>query len=373
MPGVYISVPFCEQKCTYCNFASGVFSANLLPRYIEAVAAEIRSAAFSEPPDTLYLGGGTPSLLLPEQLRTLLAALPPGSWREATIEASPLTISREKSAAWAALGINRVSLGVQSFYTREASATGRKHTAGDVAREVEILRQAGITNINIDLIAGLPHQTEEFWRESLDWVRQLGPPHVSVYMLEVDDDSRLGHELQAGGARYGAAAVPGDEQITQFYEIAVEQLRQMSILRYEISNFAKPGLESAHNLKYWTMQPYLGFGADAHSFDGRRRWQNVESPAEYVARFDAGQSVHTSIDEFHPQRRAEERMFTGLRLSSGVQPTSGESEMYARPIREFRERGWLDQDSDGRLRLTPSGILFSNDVFQGFIADPVAT
>jgi oxygen-independent coproporphyrinogen-3 oxidase len=349
-----------------------VFSANLLAPYAEAVAAEIRAAEFSEPPDTLYLGGGTPSLLAPEQLKTLLAALPSRSWREATIEASPLTISPEKAAAWAALGINRVSLGVQSFVTREASATGRKHTAEDVAREVEILRQASIANINIDLIAGLPHQTAESWRESLGWVRRIDPPHVSVYMLEVDDDSRLGHELQSGGARFGAIDVPSDERITQFYELAVDGLRQMSIPRYEISNFAKPGWESVHNLKYWTMQPYLGFGADAHSFDGRR-WRNVESPAEYVARFDARQTVHTGIEEYDPQRRAEERMFTGLRLSSGVQATPLELETYAGPIADFRARGWLDLDSTGRLRLTPTGILLSNEVFEAFVSDPVAT
>jgi oxygen-independent coproporphyrinogen-3 oxidase len=143
-------------------------------------------------------------------------------------------------------------------------------------------------------------------------------------------------------------------------------------LRYEISNFALAGAESAHNLKYWTMQPYLGFGSDAHSFDGRRRWRNVESPAEYVARFDAGQGVRAGIEEFDPRRRAEERMFTGLRLSRGVQATAAELAAYAGPIREFGARGWLEQESGGLLRLTPSGILFSNEVFQAFLSDPVA-
>jgi len=147
----------------------------------------------------------------------------------------------------------------------------------------------------------------------------------------------------------------------------------MSIPRYEISNFARSGRESAHNLKYWTMQPYVGFGADAHSFDGRRRWQNVESPAEYVARFDAGQSVHAGIEEFDPERRAEERLFTGLRLSTGGQPTTSEQELYAAPIQDFRTRGWLDLDASGQLRLTPSGILFSNEVFEAFVSAPAAS
>lgn len=368
--GVYISIPFCEQKCTYCNFASGVFSANLLPRYIDAVAAELRAAEFDSPPDTLYLGGGTPSLLSWEHLSQLLAALPSHAWTEATIEASPGTISPGKAANWAALGINRVSLGVQSFVAREAAASGRKHTAESVAADVAILRQAGIANINIDLIAGLPHQTGQSWRESLGWVRRLEPPHVSVYMLEVDDDSRLGHEMRSRGARYGAGDVPDDSQIAEFYDLAAEELRQLSIFRYEISNFARPGCESAHNLKYWTMQPYLGFGADAHSFDGRRRWQNVESPAAYVARFEAGQTVRLETEEYDPQRRAEERLFTGLRLAAGVQATPQDLKTNAEPIHDSIARGWLEADASGWLRLTPTGILFSNEVFQALLAEP---
>ena len=212
----------------------------------------------------------------------MLAAVPGRPWKEATLEAAPGTITPEKAAVWQASGINRVSLGVQSFVQEEIAATGRKHTAEIVVSDIEMLRQAGIANYNIDLIAGLARQTMASWRESLDWIERLAPPHVSVYMLEVDDDSRLGREKLLGGVRYGAETTPSESETAEMYEFAVERLEALGIRRYEISNFARPGFESIHNLKYWRFEPYVGFGADAHSFDGAWRWQNVESPAEYV-------------------------------------------------------------------------------------------
>jgi len=196
------------------------------------------------------------------------------------MEAAPGGITQEKAAAWRHVGINRVSLGVQSFNTRELARTGRKHTAEIVEHEIGVLHAAGISNFNIDLIAGLPGQTLESWGRSLELVEQLVAPHVSVYMLEVDEDSRLGAEVMAFGKRYGAPDIPSDDQIADFYEVAVERLARAGIARYEISNFARPGFESRHNLKYWRREPYLGFGADAHSFDGAWRWQNPESIEE---------------------------------------------------------------------------------------------
>jgi oxygen-independent coproporphyrinogen-3 oxidase len=358
MPGVYVSYPFCAQKCTYCNFASGVFPRELEAKYLGALRAELRAAAWPWIPDTLYLGGGTPSQMDPQALGELLAGIP-GSphgekWSEATMEASPGTITAEKAAAWARAGINRVSLGVQSFVTRELARTGRKHTAEIVEREVALLGEAAIESINLDLIAGLPGQTRASWSESLDWVERLGTPHVSVYMLEVDQDSRLGREILAGGARYGAAGVPSDDDIADFYEIAVERLTRMGIERYEISNFARPGFESRHNLKYWRREPYLGFGADAHSFDGVMRWQNPESAAEYAAGFPAPQRV--------PADPKSEKFFLGLRLREGVQ--SGE---FPDVIGRFEREGLLEC-SGGRVRLTPRGVLLSNEVFAEFVA-----
>ncbi len=364
MAGVYISYPFCAQKCTYCNFASGVFPREMEPKYIEALRAEIRAVQWPWTPETVYLGGGTPSQIDPAALASVLAEIPRSKsgprWREATIEAAPGGLTREKIAAWAAAGINRVSLGVQSFIKSELARTGRKHKAEIVEHEVAMLREAGIESINIDLIAGLPGQTEASWKESLDWVERLGAPHVSVYMLEVDEDSRLGLEILQQGPRYGASDVPNDDAIADFYEIAVERLRSIGIERYEISNFARPGFESIHNLKYWKREPYFGFGADAHSFDGTMRWQNPEAASAYTAGFP--QPHRTPADP------ASERFFLGLRLSEGI---SWEGQPFGNVVRRFTSDGLLE-NSAGRIRLTSRGVLLSNEVFAEFIAAPTA-
>ncbi len=198
MGGVYIAYPFCAQKCTYCNFASGVFPRERERRYVEALIEDVRGHTWEWRPETVYLGGGTPGNMTPDDLRALLDAIPGRPWLEATIEAAPGGITGEQARHWADCGINRVSLGVQSFVEKEIRRTGRKHTAETVAAEMGLLRGGGIGNINIDLIAGLSGQTEASWRESLDWIERLEPEHVSVYMLEVDEDSRLGKEMLAG-------------------------------------------------------------------------------------------------------------------------------------------------------------------------------
>jgi oxygen-independent coproporphyrinogen III oxidase len=357
VPGVYVSYPFCAQKCTYCNFASGVFPRALEERYRLAIADEIRAHRWQWQPETVYLGGGTPSSLLPDELASIFAAIPGRPWLEATMEAAPGTITPEKARAWAALGINRVSLGVQSFVEAEIRRTGRRHTAAIVAAELAVLRDAGIPNCNIDLIAGLSGQTTASWRESLDWIERLAPPHVSVYMLEVDEDSRLGKERLLGGVRYGAADVPDDDQTADFYEFAVERLAGLAVRRYEISNFALPGCESRHNLKYWTLEPYVGFGADAHSFDRAMRRQNPESIEDYLA--------HTPASA-EPGDPSHERFFVGLRLSAGIRPSGEEWERFRQPIQRFVAQGLLES-ADGILRLTNRGVMLSNEVFQEFL------
>ena len=222
-----------------------------------------------------------------------------------------------------------------------------------------LLREAGIANINIDLIAGLAGQTAASWQQSLDWIERLQPPHVSVYMLEVDDDSRLGHEILLNGKRYGARQVPSDDLTAEMYEIAVARLKSMGILRYEISNFARPGFESKHNLKYWRLEPYYGFGADAHSFDGARRWQNVETVQEYI------ESNHPAAPST-AANHAEEKFFVGLRLAEGVRLNTAEWTLYDQPIRRFLDAGLLETEN-GTLRLTDRGVLLSNEVFQEFL------
>ncbi|MBN9657684.1 MAG: radical SAM family heme chaperone HemW [Acidobacteria bacterium] len=359
MAGVYISWPFCAQKCTYCNFASGVFPRELEQQYLDALTREIRSTIWRWTPETVYLGGGTPASMDPAGLAAILSQVPGGTWTEATIEAAPGAISREQAQSWIRLGLNRVSLGVQSFVETELRRTGRRHTAANVAEDIAMLRSEGLSEVNIDLIAGLPGQTARGWSSSLDHVESLDVPHVSVYMLEVDEDSRLGKELLLGGVRYGAMDVPGEQQIVECYEQAAERLAEMGLQRYEISNFARPGSESLHNLKYWQLEPYLGFGADAHSFDGRLRWQNVESPAEYVNATDPRLSSVEAI-------LAEERFFVGLRLMKGIQPSPDEWAEHRAVIDQFVTDGLLATDGQ-TLRLTPRGILLSNEVFEEFI------
>jgi len=359
MPGVYISYPFCAQKCTYCNFASGVFPAELERDYLAALCSEIAAEDWPWQPETIYLGGGTPSRMQLADLDRILAAIPGRPWREGTIEVAPGGLTQEQADAWVRAGLNRVSLGVQSFVRRELARTGRKHTAEIVAGEISMLRAAGLTNINIDLIAGLPGQTAASWRESLAWIEKLATPHVSVYMLEVDEDSRLGNEVLFNGKRYGAPDVPSGDLMAELYETAVAELERLGIRRYEISNFARPGFESLHNLKYWRLEPYIGFGADAHSFDGSLRSQNIESASEYV-RAKSPRLGST------PANRAEERFFVGLRLSDGIRPDADEWTRFEGPIQHFISAGLLASDGE-KLRLTDRGVLLSNEVFAEFI------
>ncbi|MEN6608726.1 MAG: radical SAM family heme chaperone HemW [Bryobacteraceae bacterium] len=363
MPGVYISYPFCRQKCTFCNFASEVYSRALEARYVAALRAEIQRHPWRWQPETLYLGGGTPGDIDPAVLETILALVPGYPWGEATVEAAPGSITRKKAHEWRRLGINRISLGVQTFVRAEIARTGRRHTAEIVRDEIELLRDEGITNFNIDLIAGLPGQTPESWSESLDWIERLRPPHVSVYMLEIDDDSRLGREMRRGGSRYGAPDAPSEETTVTLYEMAVERLQAAGIERYEISNFAVPGHESRHNLKYWRIEPYVGFGADSHSFDGEIRRQNAETASEYVTRTERSESPCIAES---PAKPDEERFYVGLRQTAGIRLHPDDWQRFETTIRRFADQGLVEAKGD-TLRLTPRGILFSNEVLQEFI------
>src|SRR5215813_7018723 len=276
--GIYISVPFCRSKCSFCNFASGGFSREKMQRYVDRLQYDIDNAAslaqslgvaLESRADSIYLGGGTPSTLSSEQLRQIFNAvrsnfeLEPNC--EITVECAPGTLTSEIVDALVTCGVNRVSLGVQSFIDKEAAAVGRLHTRAQTLADIDHLRAAGIYNINVDLIAGLPYQTSASWHESLKQAVDSGVPHVSVYILEVDEDSRLGRELIAGGTKYHAHHVPDADLAADLYLEAIEFLDQNGIRQYEISNFARLGCESKHNLKYWKRQPYIGFGVDTHS------------------------------------------------------------------------------------------------------------
>ncbi|MGC2791072.1 MAG: radical SAM family heme chaperone HemW, partial [Candidatus Sulfotelmatobacter sp.] len=330
--GIYISVPFCRTKCSYCNFASDVFSRAVFERYVDRVCADIGNAPqvaaevggqMERAVDSIYLGGGTPTLLEAKQLERVFRAVrsqfevQPNA--EVTVECAPGTLKPAVVDSLLRCGVNRVSLGVQSFVDPEAAAVGRLHTRAAVLEEVARLRAAGITNINIDLIAGLPHQTSESWESSLAETIATGAGHMSVYMLEVDEDSRLGRELLAGGTRYHAHFVPDEEAVTDFYLEACERLASAGIAQYEISNFAREGFESRHNLKYWARQPYFGFGLDAHSMLTSAtpeiesvRFASTDSLENYT-----GGSIlqRTSISR---REAIEESFFLGLRLTQGI-------------------------------------------------------
>lgn len=359
MPGVYISYPFCQQKCSFCNFASDVGSPELRECYHAALLEELDAYAWPWLPETVYFGGGTPSLMPAKLLAELMKRIPAGRLKEVTIECAPGTFTREAVRAWRASGMNRVSLGVQSFLPEELRLTGRRHTAAQVQQDLQTLRSEGITNINCDLIAGLPEQTTGSWEASLDWIEFLQVPHVSVYIFESDEESRLGKELSLGGVRYGAARMPSEETTAALYERAVDRLAEVSLPRYEISNFARPGFESRHNLKYWQLEPYVGFGLDAHSYDGQMRWSNPDSLPEYLS------SLHAPRERMSTDQ-AEEHFFVGLRLKNGIEPTAAEWTRFAGPIEKWTAIGMLERQGS-RLRLSSAGVLLSNEIFQEFV------
>jgi oxygen-independent coproporphyrinogen III oxidase len=384
--GVYISVPFCRSKCTYCNFASGVFSAAQMGRYVERLGEDMRAfrgfatqagAEMAEPMDSIYLGGGTPSLLPPEELKKLFFTLRQEfkvvPRAEVTVECAPGTLTDDIIQALATRGVNRVSLGVQSFVDKEAASVARLHTREKTLDDIARLRKAGISNINVDLIAGLPHQTRESWEYSIEQAIEAGVPHVSVYMLEVDEDSRLGRELIAGGAKYHAHFVPDDDLTAEFYETACARLIAAGIEQYEISNFARSGFESRHNLKYWTRQPYIGFGVDAHSMLPAQGAESVRlATTDDYDRFLV--APEWKVSPVGREQALEESFFLGLRLNRGVDlgrlrdEFGSISGQYAAAISELVVEGLLRQSGEN-LGLTPRGRLLSNEVFERFIAD----
>jgi putative oxygen-independent coproporphyrinogen III oxidase len=377
--GVYVQVPFCQTKCTYCNFHTGVFSKELYAPYVQAICREIaehhrllNENGIEDVPeavvDTLYFGGGTPSLLEPSSLAQMIEAIRasiPSQFAEVTLEADPETISSEKAAAWRDAGFNRVSMGAQSFEDRELRAAGRMHRRADVFRATQILRDAGFVNLSFDLIAGLPHQAARTWKESVEQLLRLRPEHVSVYMMEIDEGSRLGLEVLQGGERYSAKALPSDDAMADFYEHACRQLAAAGYRHYEISNWALPGFESRHNLKYWRRQPYFGFGAGAHSFNGTQRWANAHDPTIYANAILKGLFHVEQLERVTHGQALEEELFLGLRQLGGIDLGGIESKYGARlrpRVEELLAQGLVEWDGP-RLRLSPDRLTVSNEVF----------
>lgn len=387
--GLYFSIPFCRSKCTYCNFASGVFPASDHARYVDRLIEDLAGAGawaqrvgvtLPRTVDTIYLGGGTPSLLEPELFSRLFAAVRAEfdiiSEAEITVECAPGQIAEATIKAMCAAGVNRVSLGVQSFVDREAAVSGRLHNRSIVLDDIHRLRAAGIANINVDLISGLAGQTPASWEESLRVLIDCCVPHASVYMLEVDEDSRLGREMLARGSRYYAGLVPSDTAIAEMYTSAIERLAQAELDQYEISNFSHPGLRSRHNQRYWLRRPYLGIGLDASSAlsgcDSVRAPVLRSTTTSNLKDYLAG-SGQPELNWVSPAQQHEEAWFLGLRLNSGVDLQSIEREFgpdavapALDAVARLAEDGLVERRDD-TVALTARGRLLSNDVFQEFL------
>jgi oxygen-independent coproporphyrinogen III oxidase len=402
--GVYISVPFCKAKCTFCNFASGAFGAERMQQYVERLCEEIRrsqaaaqniAAVLPRTADTIYFGGGTPSLLSATQFRLIFQQLRGGfdlaGDAEITLECAPGQLSDETLDELLQQGMNRISFGVQSFVDRETAAVGRLHTEQQCEAELAHVRAAGVEEINIDLIAGLPHQTAQSWRYSVEQAIASGAPHLSVYMLEVDDESRLGREMLEQGTRYGASSVPSEDETADWYQQACSAFRAAGVKQYEISNFARPGHPSRHNLKYWQRQPYIGFGLDAHSMlltdTGAVRFANTSDLDEYLGNAAStpfrllefsSNSASLQPNVIGRDEAFEESLFLGLRLNEGVDLNHLRNQFGndllddAMPaLLEVRDAGLLELDSD-KVRLTPHGRLVSNEVFNRLLISSAA-
>ncbi|MGH9326245.1 MAG: radical SAM family heme chaperone HemW [Terriglobia bacterium] len=385
--GVYVQVPFCASKCSFCNFSSGVVPSSVFDGYTEAIEAEVsrlrkpsselRPEVLQLPVDSLYFGGGTPSLLatgrLERVLRRLRESLQFHGTAEVTLETTPASADEAFLGKIIALGFNRLSIGAQSFDDKELKCVGRLHSAHDTVSQVERARRAGFGNISLDLLAGLPYQSLESWCKSLEETARLRPEHISVYLLEVDEKSRLGSEVLGHGKLYHAEAVPDEEFLADAYEVARGFLLREGYHQYEISNFARPGYESRHNQKYWQFEPYLGLGAGAHSFDGYSRWSNEAAPNAYEAKIKREEWPVTGFHSLTTTEQVEEFFFLGLRQRRGVN-LAGARERWGgdflswwqAKITRLEQEGWMVEEN-GWVRLSERACLVSNEIFQEFL------
>lgn len=389
LSGIYVQIPFCESKCSFCNFSSSVERAGVFHAYCDSVLREIERltedysrlgiepAFLANPVDTVYVGGGTPAIVGAEDLSSLVAAIRRrlrfADSLEFTLETTPGSADAEFLHRARTMGINRLSIGAQSFCDPELKAVGRLHSADETCALVRNARASGFTNISIDLIAGLPHQTKTSWQASLHTLAELRPEHVSIYIFEIDEKSRLGREVLQHGTRYHAEEVPGEEFMAEAYETAREFLISNGYAQYEISNFAFPGCESLHNRKYWRLEPYIGLGAGAHSFDGTHRWSNAISAEEYSQRIAQGESPVAEFRSLAESEQVEEFFFLGLRQSEGIDLQTARARWGAERVNRWEEivssllREGRLESRGARIVMPESAYLVSNEIFQEFL------
>lgn len=372
--GLYVHIPFCSSRCSYCDFATGLYQGELAERYVRAIVQEIQATRYAEPAvDTIYFGGGTPSLLAPAQLERILIALHDrfeiDKASEITLEINPGSATLEKLREFRRLGVNRASFGAQTFDDAELAKLGRSHTALDALRTFEDLRTCGFGNVSFDLIAGLPRQTLDGWQRNIEQALELRPEHLSFYLLEVHSGTPLAEHI-----RRGLQPVPDDDLAGVMYEWMLERASQAGYEHYEISNLCRTGFHSQHNIKYWTAAPYYGFGCSAHSYDGQNlRWSNHRDVLKYVEMIEGCTSPIVDEQQLSNTDVRAEALFLGMRLMQGVD-LRRYRESYGVDLRDehgedldrFCEAGLLEFDGD-LVRLTRTGALLSNEVFAAFV------
>jgi oxygen-independent coproporphyrinogen-3 oxidase len=372
--GLYVHIPFCSSRCSYCDFATGLYQSELAERYVCGLLNEIRAWQHrSEIVDTIYFGGGTPSLLAPAQLERILASLYErfkiANGPEITLEINPGSATPEKLRAFRSLGVNRASFGAQTFDDTELAKLGRSHNSADTLRTFAELRDAGFANVSFDLIAGLPGQTLEGWQRNIKQALELAPEHLSFYLLEVHSGTPLAEHI-----RRGIQPQPDDDLAGVMYEWMLEQAVAAGYEHYEISNLCRPGFHSRHNVKYWTAAPYYGFGCSAHSYDGdTRRWSNQRDVLKYVEMIESGASPVVEEQQLAPTDVRAEALFLGMRLMQGVDLRRYRESFgvdlrdeHADDLDRFCKAGLVELDGD-LIRLTRTGALLSNEVFAAFV------
>jgi oxygen-independent coproporphyrinogen III oxidase len=371
--GLYIHIPFCGAICAYCNFNRGLHDGTLAARYVDALERDIRQQADQARADTVYFGGGTPSLLPPEDIGRLIAACRESFTladdAEITLETNPETVTVARMEAYASAGVNRISMGAQSFRDDELKRLGRVHDAARIRDAFARTRQAGFDNISLDLMMWLPRQTIHDWMESIDGLLELRPEHASIYLLELYPNAPLREDM----ARAGWSQAPEDDA-ADMYLRGFERLDAAGYRQYEISNVARDGRMSRHNLKYWRDGEWMAFGCGAHGTRDGRRWRVVSGTEDYIQRIQTGAGTAAEIRVLSEEERLEEMLFTGLRLSEGlplmeIQAKFGVDvwDRYGRGLAKFVEAGVLRHEPSVRLQLTREGMLLANEVCSVFV------
>jgi oxygen-independent coproporphyrinogen-3 oxidase len=372
--GLYLHVPFCSSRCSYCDFATGLYQSELAERYVCALVEEIKASRFcGERVDTIYFGGGTPSLLAPPQLDRLLVTLHDrfdvDEAAEVTLEINPGSVTEAKLRAFRSLGINRASFGAQTFDDAELAKLGRSHSVADTLKTFTDLRRAGFTNVSFDLIAGLPGQTLSGWQRNIKQALELFPEHLSFYLLEVHQGTPLAEHI-----RRGIQPVPDDDLAGVMYQWMLDRASEAGYEHYEISNLCRPGFHSRHNVKYWTAAPYYGFGCSSHSYDGElRRWSNHRDVLKYVETIESGLSPVVEEQQLSQTDVRAEALFLGMRLMRGIDMHAFRESFgvdlrdeYAADLDRFCKAGLVEFEGD-LVRLTRNGALLSNEVFAAFV------